>query len=224
MICPKSVKMAHEEIQKNIFAMLPEKWDRIYLYASVTDHFNNLQTGEMFFFYYPKGVLKKNPVNVYEVPIRFNIDESQYFKLADELFNSIKKLRAECKEQGEELWTNLTISIEKLKYKVEYSYDDLNSSEFDSDARHLIWKYKYLEIPYESLNKKEREIINTYLKSEKGETKVFELPLYETGKYKKIESVKHIEKNLKFVTDEKIEEMKFISTYVPKSQILNKKD
>ena len=224
MICPKSVKMAHEEIQKNIFAMLPEKWDRLYLYASVIDHFNNLQTGEMFFFYYPKGVLKKNPVNVYEVPIKFNIDENQYFKLADELFNSIKKLRAECIEQGEKLWTNLTISIEKLKYKVEYSYDDLSSSEFDSDARHLIWKYKYLEIPYESLNKKEREIINTYLKSEKGETKVFELPLYETGKYKKIESVQHIEKNLKFVTDKKIEEMKFISTYVPKSQILNKKD
>ncbi len=224
MICPKSIKMAHEEIQKNIFAMLPEKWDRLYLYASVTDHFNNLQTGEMFFFYYPKGVLKKNPINVYEVPVKFNIDESQYFKLADELFSSIKKLRAECREQGEELWTNLTISIEKLKYKVEYSYDDLTSSELDSDARHLIWEYNYLGIPYESLNKKERDIINKYLQSEKKPTKIFELPLYDKGTYQKIESVKHIEKNLKFVTDKKIEEMKFISTYVPKSQILNKKD
>ena len=210
--------------RRNIFAMLPEKWDRLYLYASVTDHFNNLQTGEMFFFYYPKGVLKKNPINVYEVPVKFNIDESQYFKLADELFSSIKKLRAECREQGEELWTNLTISIEKLKYKVEYSYDDLTSSELDSDARHLIWEYNYLGIPYESLNKKERDIINKYLQSEKKPTKIFELPLYDKGTYQKIESVKHIEKNLKFVTDKKIEEMKFISTYVPKSQILNKKD
>ncbi len=224
MICPKSLRMAHEEVQKNIFAMIPEKWDRLYLYASITDHFNNLQTGEMFFFYYPKGVLKKNPINVYEVPVKFNLDENQYFKLADELFNSIKKLRLECQEQGEELWTNLTISIEKLKYRVEYSYDDLNSSEFDSDSRHLIWEYTYLDIPYESLNKKERNIINEYLKLEKKQTKIFELPLYDQGTYQKIESVKHIEKNLKFVTDKKIEEMKFINTYVPKSQILNKKN
>lgn len=178
MICPKSLKMAHEELQQKIFMMLPEKWDRLYLYASVIDHFNNLQTGEMFFFYYPRGVLKKRPINVYEVPIKFNIDEKQYFRLADELYASIKKLRKECIDNHEKRWTNMTISIEKLKYKVEYSYDDLNVSEFDSNARHLIWGYKYLGTPYESFNKKEREIIDRYEKSKKEPIKVFELPLY----------------------------------------------
>ncbi len=102
MNCPKSLKMAHEEIQQKIFVMLPEKWDRLYLYASIIDHFNSLQTGEMFFFYYPKGVLKKRPINVYEVPMKFNIDENQYFRLADELYASIKKLRLECIENRRE--------------------------------------------------------------------------------------------------------------------------
>lgn len=178
MICSKSLRMAHEELQQKIFMMLPEKWDRIYLYASVIDHFNNLQTGEMFFFYYPKGVLKKKPINVYEVPIKFNIDEKQYFRLADELYASIKKLRKECIANNEKPWTNITISIEKLKYKVEYSYDNINASEFDSNARHLIWGYKYLGTPYESFNKKEREIIDRYEKSEKEPISTFELPLY----------------------------------------------
>ena len=48
--------------------MIPEKWDKIYLYASITNQINNLQTGELYFYYYPKGILKKNPVNVYEIP------------------------------------------------------------------------------------------------------------------------------------------------------------
>lgn len=35
--------------------------------------------------------------------------------------------------------------------------------------------------------------------------------------------MRQTEKNLNFVTDEKIKEMEFKSTYVPKSQILNSK-
>lgn len=223
MFCQKSLRKAHEDLQQKIFEMLPEKWDRLYLYASVIDHFNKLQTGEMFFFYYPKGVLKKRPVNVYEVPTKFNIDERQYFRLADELYASIKKLRNECMENHEKPWTNMTISIEKLKYKVEYGYEDLNASEFDANARHLIWGYKYLNTPYESLNKKERDIIDRYEKARKEPIKIFELPLYTRDVAKDLDNIRQIEKNLTFVTEEKIEEMEFKKTYVPKSQILNLK-
>ena len=58
----------YSEIQKQLIYMIPEKWDKIYLYASITNQINNLQTGELYFYYYPKGILKKNPVNVYEIP------------------------------------------------------------------------------------------------------------------------------------------------------------
>lgn len=217
---PKSLKDAHDEVQQKLFRMLPEKWERLYLYASVIDHFDNLQTGEMFFFYYPKGVLKKKPVNVYEVPDKFNIDEKQYFSLSDELYESIKKLRNECSLNHEKLWSNMTISIEKLKYRVEYGYEDLNASEFDNDERHIIWKYKYLETPYGSLNRKEREVINRYDKVKVEKPKVFELPLYTKKVSKKLKDMKRTGQNLTFVTEEKIEEMEFKKTYVPKSQIL----
>ncbi len=221
MICPKSLREAHEEIQRKIFGMLPEKWDKLYLYASVIDHFKKLQTGEMFFFYYPKGVLRKRPINVYEVPVKFNIDEKQYLALADELYESIKKLRNECVKENKRQWSNMTISIEKLKYKVEYGYEDLNKSEFDINQRHLIWGYKYLKTPYESFNKNEREIIDRYEKLEKEKVEVFELPLYTRETAKKLESIRETEKNLTFVTEEKIKEMEFKRNYVPKSQILN---
>lgn len=221
---PKSLKEAHEEIQQKIYQMLPEKWDRLYLYASVIDHFDKMQTGEMFFFYYPKGVLKKNAINVYEVPAKFSIDEKQYFRLSDELYDSIKKLRNECNANHEKPWTNMTISIEKLKYKVEYGYEDLNASEFDTDERHIIWKYKYLETPYGSLNRKEREVINRYEKVKSEPMKTFELPLYSRKVSKKLKDMKQARSNLEFITEEKMEEMEFIKTYVPKSQILSCKE
>ncbi|MCI9365348.1 MAG: DUF600 family protein [Clostridia bacterium] len=124
---------------------------------------------------------------------------------------------------GEKPWTNLTISIEKLKYRVEYSYENLNNSEFDNSARHIIWSYKYLDTPYESFNRKERNIIDRYIKSRKGITNVFELPLYTREIKETLGVSKNTEKNLDFVTEEKIEEMEFSNTHIPKSQILNLK-
>ena len=219
MICPKPLKMAHEEIQKKLFLMLPEKWDRLYLYASVIDHFNNLQTGEMFFYYYPKGVLKKKPVNVYEVPAKFNIDEKQYFKLADDLYEAIKRLRLVCINNKEKPWTNVTISMEKLKYKAEYGYEDLSYDEEAVSQRHIVWAFKYLNTPYESLSRKEREVIDNYLKEE-PKTYTFEAPLYTRQMGKELEEISDIEKKMSFVTEEKIKEMEYIKTHIPKSQIL----
>ncbi len=218
--CPKSLKMAHEEVQKKIFAMIPERWDKLYLYASVIDHFNNLQTGEMFFYYFPKGILKKRPVNVYEVPAKFNIEENSYYSLAEELYSSIKKLRVECINNKERPWTNMTIIIEDVKYKVEYGYEALTNSQFDNNDRKIIWLYEYLNAPYESFNRKERQIINTYLSIEHEKKEKFELPMYKKAIAKDLETVRQLEKSLTYVTDEKIKEMEFKKNHIPKSQIL----
>ena len=87
----QDIRKLHEEVQEKLFAMVPEKWYRLYLYASVIDHPNKLQTGEMFFYYFPKGVLRKNPINVYEVPSKFNVNESEYLKMADDLYRKLKR-------------------------------------------------------------------------------------------------------------------------------------
>lgn len=162
LVTPK-IKIIYKEIQKKLFYMLPEKWDSVYLYASVIQH-AKLETGEMFFYYIPKGVLRKNPINVYEVPSRFNIEEEDYLKLADNLYEEIKKLRKEMINEGEKAWSNVTISIEKCSFKAEFRYDNLVSSRFSSYDRHLAWKFEYLSKPLTSYNKKERETIKQYLK------------------------------------------------------------
>ena len=54
------------------------------------------EAGELFFYYVPKGILKKKPVNVYEIPSKFNIDETEYLKLVDALYSKIKELRKKC--------------------------------------------------------------------------------------------------------------------------------
>ena len=70
------IEKLYFEIRKSIFNMIPEKSDEVYLYATVMLDEENDETGEMFFFYYPKGIIKKRPINVYEIPARFNIEES----------------------------------------------------------------------------------------------------------------------------------------------------
>ena len=157
------IRSIYEDIQKQLFYLIPEKWDKIYLYASVVEQMLNLETGEMFFYYFPKGLLRKNPVNVYEIPAKFNLEEEEYIKLVERLYNTIKKLRNVCKDQNDEAWSNVTIKIVKLKFEVEYSYEDLTYSRYSGAERHVIWKYKNLELPIESFNKKDRKLILEYL-------------------------------------------------------------
>jgi len=47
-------------IKKKLFYIIPEKWEKIYLYASVIDLPKQKPVGEMYFYYLPKGIIKKN--------------------------------------------------------------------------------------------------------------------------------------------------------------------
>ena len=50
----KKIKEMYEDIQRRIFYMIPEKWDKMYLYASVSDLIDGHTMGELFFYYIPK--------------------------------------------------------------------------------------------------------------------------------------------------------------------------
>ena len=184
----KKIKEMYEDIQRRIFYMIPEKWDKMYLYASVSDLIDSRKTGELFFYYIPKGIFKKNPVNVYEIPQKFNLDEKEYIKLVNILYEKIVDLREEFKKiEITPTWTNLTMKIEGAKFKVEYDYEDLNKSKFSSYERHIIWRYNNLEIREEQLSKEEHKIIERYLL---GEKVVKRRERYETGIY--IKNIKNI--------------------------------
>ena len=160
----KKIKEIYENIQKMIFYMIPEKWDKLYLYSSVIDKKNGKKTGELYFYYIPKGILKKKPVNVYEILNKFNLDENEYLKLVEVVYTEIKKLREEFKKiEPDTVWSNVTMTIQNFKFRVEYDYEDLEKSNFTSYERHIIWRYKYLGVGPEQVNKKDREILNRYL-------------------------------------------------------------
>ena len=162
--------------------MIPEKWDKLYLYSCVIDMPKNVKTGELFFYYIPKGVLKKKPVNVYEIPNKFNLDENQYLKLVELLFNKIKQLREEFRKVDTEAWSNITLIIENSRVRVEYDYEDLKKSNFTSYERHIIWRFKYLGIGPEQVSKKDKEILKRFVLGAKTLTRK---EIYQFGIYVK---------------------------------------
>ena len=191
----KKIKEIYEDIQKKLYYMIPEKWDKLFLYSSVIDMPNGEKKGELYFYYIPKGILKKKPVNVYEIANKFNLDESDYMKLVSILYGRIKTLREEFrKSETGGLWSNITMSIQNTKFKVEYNYEDLNNSEFNSYERHIIWRYEYLGIGEEQVNKKDKEILKRYLL---GPKTIRRKETYETGIY-----IRDIENKIAYNTDE----------------------
>lgn len=160
----KKVKEIYEDIQRKLFYMIPEKWDRLYLYSSVLDEPDEEgKTGELFFYYIPKSIFKKKAINVYEIPAKFNLDENQYLRLVQLLYAKIKELREEFrKSERNEIWSNITMTIQSLKFKVEYDYTDLVHSDFSSYERHVIWRYEMLGIGEEQGSKEDKEILRRY--------------------------------------------------------------
>ena len=163
------IKKIYREIQTEIFYMIPQKWEKIYLYASVVENMNYIETGEMFFYYLPKGILKKNYINVYEIPAKFNIDEEDYLELAERLYETIKDLRAEFIKNREKPWSNLTVCIDSTKFQIEYKYENLLNTEYSNNDRHVIWKYKYLGEPLEKFTRKEQKMIKEFVFNERFE-------------------------------------------------------
>ena len=200
--------------------MIPEKWDEVYLYASVIERLGSLETGDLFYYYIPKGLLKRKTINVYEIPSKFNIDEEEYLKLVEILYRNIKQLREEFKRSNQKVWSNLTIIIRKSKFRIEYNYEDLQNSDYNNYERHIIWRYKYLKQGIEYCNIEDREILLRYLN---GPKRISSNQAYEEGIY--IKDIKNIV-DYETAGYESIQNVEYVSSKDKKSatnQILYKK-
>lgn len=162
MISLPEEKVIYSEIQKKLFYIIPEKWESIYLYTSIIDVPIGKPKGEMYFYYFPKGIIKKKPVNCYEIPSLFDIDEEEYSKFIADLYNTIKSLRDSLIKHRRKVWSNIIISIENYQFKIEFGYENLNSFPFNSYERHIIWRYQYIDKDIELYQKKDRQIIERY--------------------------------------------------------------
>lgn len=156
------IKQLYEQIERNLIRLIPEKWEKICLYASFSQTHEHEHNSELFFYYYPKSLLKRNPINAYEVPKKFHIIEEDYSNLINKLYKQIKTLRNNFTDNKNKLWTNITVIISESKLRIIFNYDDLEKSEFNNYERHIIWRYKYLHINSESCTRNEKEILDRY--------------------------------------------------------------
>ena len=112
----------------------------------------------MYFYYFPKRLIKANPVNCYEVPEKYGIDEEAYNKSLKKLYGLIKEI----KKVDNKKWTNITIVMDNTTFTIEYHYNDLINSKYNDEQRRIVWTYKYLNIPLESLNFKSKLLVEGY--------------------------------------------------------------
>ena len=183
MVGTPEEKLLYTEIQKKLFYIIPEKWESIYLYASIVDVPNQKPVGEMYFYYLPKGIIKRKFINSYEIPSLFNIDEEQYSKMITDVYNVLKELRECYKNNNQKVWSSITISIENMRFKIEFDYSNVLDSEYNSYERHLIWRYLYLKEDIGSFTRKDRKIIESYELSNEYK-KSFNKPYYIENIYK----------------------------------------
>ena len=223
MISLPEEKILYSEIQKKLFYIIPEKWESIYLYASVIDVPGQKPVGEMYFYYLPKGIIKKKYVNGYEIPSIFNIDEEQYSKLITDVYNKIKLLRERMAARSKKkIWSNITITIKNFQFKIEFDYEDLKRSPFDSYERHVIWRYDYLNEDSDTLSRNDKKIINHYEKYKRAEI-MLPKDMYTESVYKlPVKNIIDFEKTL--TVDEAVAQSKKESENKEKKKSLFKRD
>lgn len=182
----------YTKVQEHLFEMIPESWKTIYFHTSFIDIPKKIPKGELYAYYIPKGILKRKPVNCYEIPNLFNIDEEEYSRLIMSLYNIIKHIRDSYKNYKKVNFTSIDIICSNKKFQVKYGFKDLLNSKYSQEERHLIWRYEYLKVDLDSLNRNERKVLEYYIqenqisipiKEEIVETEMFERPTQATIDY-----------------------------------------
>lgn len=208
-------KEFYMQIQDHLFEMIPESWKTVFLHTSIIDIPNQIPKGELFVYYIPKGILKRKPVNCYEIPSLFDIDEEGYSRLIANLYNIIKNLRDSYRKFRKKKFTTLDIICSNKKFIVKYGFEDLLNSSYSAEERHLIWRYENLQIDLDSLNRKDRRILEDYIQEarvslpkneEIVETEIYERPAQATVDYERSLTLDEIVARKK--EQERIEEKK----------------
>jgi uncharacterized protein (TIGR01741 family) len=132
----KVMDQLYQQIANTLVNMVPEEWERIYLYAEFREGYK-----KVFFYYYTQ--LSVKPVYSLDIPDQFNISEDDYDDMENELYNYFTKLWEEFKIQEQEQWTNLTYFLDSTgKMDINYGYEDI--SEVSSIEKQKKWEAEYL--------------------------------------------------------------------------------
>ncbi|QNU65821.1 DUF600 family protein [Ruminiclostridium herbifermentans] len=145
------------KVAQKVVQMIPEEWTKVFIYGEILE---DVQKG--FFYYLTKD--RNQPIYSYYIPKLFGVPKGKYGEQREEFLNSLQELWEVFNNNGEQVWTSLTMILESTgKFKIDYDYEDL--TEADDHERLIIWKYKYLGLTPE--DEDDKEFLEEYLKNAK---------------------------------------------------------
>ncbi|UMU13932.1 TIGR01741 family protein [Bacillus velezensis] len=131
------------------------EWTKIYLYAEVLDD----STMVLFHFRTPEN---NQIIYSQDILSHYNVSKDIFKTLLRELRELFEKLRTEHRNNNNDVWTNLTLTLESSgEFQLDYNYDDILTSELDGYERIAIWEYKNLGILPE--DEDDKEFVISYL-------------------------------------------------------------
>ena len=145
----------YKQIADKVSDMIPDQWSDIYFYGEVLD-----DSTTAFFFY--KQAQNGALLYCHYIPAVYKVSKDVYNTKLQELFNIIRELRDEHKNNGRAVWTNFTMTLDSTgKFNIKYNYDDVLDGRFSISERNEIWQYEVLgRIPVED---KMRKKLQEYL-------------------------------------------------------------
>jgi uncharacterized protein (TIGR01741 family) len=149
----EKIEKLFQRIAHTINNMIPDKWNKLYLYAEV------LQDSTCVYFDF-ESATKNRFVYSLDIPEEYNIDEDKFTKLKRDLVGIFEELNHEFKLNTPQPWTNITMYLESTgKFKMDYNYDEVK---LPPHKQRVVWEYKTLGVyPTNDFDKK---IIDAYIK------------------------------------------------------------
>jgi uncharacterized protein (TIGR01741 family) len=149
----KKIEALYQKIAEEVNSMIPDKWNKVYLYAEV------LWDSSCIFFDF-ESETKKKYVYSLNIPEEYNVDENTFNKLDNELLALFEELHSEFEKNTPQAWTSLTMYLESSgKFKMDYNYDEITLAPHE---QRIIWKYKIFGIYPE--DEDYRKLVDDYIK------------------------------------------------------------
>ncbi|PLR78370.1 cytoplasmic protein [Bacillus sp. V3-13] len=133
----KKMEQLYQQIANTLVNMIPEEWNKIYLYAELREGYK-----KVFFYYYPESGVE--PVYSLDITEKFVVNENEFDELENDLYGFFSELQEEFKIQEQEQWTNLTFILDNTgQMKINYGYEDL--SQISPVEKQERWEAEYIK-------------------------------------------------------------------------------
>ncbi|WP_338732631.1 TIGR01741 family protein [Bacillus subtilis] len=151
----KKLQNLYQIIGEKLNDIIPCEWTKIYLYAEVLDD----STMVLFHFRTPEN---NQIIYSQDIPSHYNVSKDIFKTLLRELRELFEELRTEHRNNNDDVWTNLTLTLDRSgEFQLDYNYDDILASELDGYERIAIWEYRNLGILPE--DEDDKEFVISYL-------------------------------------------------------------